>query len=117
MDGGRRAVQVARHGPLKIGLAYLRQRPLRRANFDWFRVVSADPCVPPPTRARRPAPEAGFSRIWDGTHLNGWRQAGPGAFELVNDGAAEGCRLDSRGGLGMLWYELASTTSSSCGCS
>jgi hypothetical protein len=50
-----------------------------------------------------PAAEDGFSRLWDGKTITGWSQSGPGGFEVVNDGA-EGCRLESRGGLGLFWY-------------
>jgi len=49
------------------------------------------------------APEEGFDRIWNGVDAEGWSQAGPGNFEIVNDGA-EGCRLVSRGGLGLFWF-------------
>src|SRR5829696_5376386 len=47
--------------------------------------------------------ETGFSRLWNGVDLAGTTQAGPGNFELVED-AGEGCRLVSRGGLGLLWF-------------
>ncbi|MER5179162.1 ThuA domain-containing protein [Streptomyces sp. NPDC002896] len=45
-------------------------------------------------------PENGYTPIFDGTQtsLDGWKQAGPGSFEL-NDGT-----LTSSGGMGMLWY-------------
>ena len=100
--------QVAGTGPLKVGLTYFSNDTLRRANFDWFRVQKADPCVPPPDPCpAATAPEAGFTRIWNGVDLGGWRQAGPGAFEVRNDGPTDGCRLLSTGGLGMLWYENA----------
>ncbi len=36
--------------------------------------------------------------LWDGGELDGWSQAGPGEFVLV-DGA-----LKTTGGMGMLWY-------------
>jgi hypothetical protein len=36
--------------------------------------------------------------LFDGSGMNGWRMAGPGGFALV-DGA-----LQSRGGMGLLWY-------------
>ena len=49
------------------------------------------------------APEEGFERIWNGLDATGWSQAGPGRFDIVNDGAA-GCRLVSRGGLGLFWF-------------
>ncbi|MGW1023880.1 ThuA domain-containing protein [Streptomyces sp. NPDC002577] len=45
-------------------------------------------------------PENGHTPLFDGTQtsLDGWKQAGPGSFEL-NDGT-----LTSSGGMGMLWY-------------
>ena len=94
------------HEQLKIGLAFFGANSFRQAAYDYFRVESQGPCDPPPPCPAATA-EAGFTPIWDGRTVDGWRQAGPGTFALVNDGAAEGCRLDSRGGLGLLWYELA----------
>ncbi|MER6089834.1 ThuA domain-containing protein [Streptomyces bluensis] len=46
-------------------------------------------------------PENGYRSLFDGTteSLSAWRQAGPGSFELSDDGT-----LTSSGGLGMLWY-------------
>jgi type 1 glutamine amidotransferase len=44
-------------------------------------------------------PENGYRALFDGTSLNGWRQAGPGSFTLDADGT-----LTSSGGMGMLWY-------------
>ena len=46
-------------------------------------------------------PENGYRPLFDGTatSLDGWRQAGPGAFTLSDDGT-----LTSTGGMGMLWY-------------
>lgn len=43
---------------------------------------------------------AGTEVLFDGTRtsLDGWRQAGPGSFELA-DGA-----ITTRGGMGLLWY-------------
>ncbi|MGW6538134.1 lectin [Streptomyces sp. NPDC055011] len=43
-------------------------------------------------------PETGYTPLFDGSSTTGWRQAGPGGFDLA-DGT-----LTSRGGLGMLWY-------------
>ncbi|MDI3385363.1 ThuA domain-containing protein [Streptomyces sp. B-S-A8] len=43
-------------------------------------------------------PEQGYTRLFDGTSLDGWKQAGPGSFEL-KDGT-----LTTVGGMGMLWY-------------
>jgi beta-xylosidase len=74
-----------------------------KARFDYVRVrpspVAA--CTPPG------APETGFERLWNGVDLAGTTQAGPGGFDIVNDGA-EGCRLVSRGGLGLLWFNQKS---------
>ncbi|MEU6805904.1 ThuA domain-containing protein [Streptomyces neyagawaensis] len=44
-------------------------------------------------------PENGYRPLFDGTSLDGWRQAGPGSFERGPDGT-----LTSSGGMGMLWY-------------
>ncbi|MEV6834041.1 ThuA domain-containing protein [Streptomyces sp. NPDC051133] len=44
-------------------------------------------------------PENGYRPLFDGTSLDGWRQAGPGGFTLSDDGT-----LTSTGGLGLLWY-------------
>ncbi|MEU3250677.1 ThuA domain-containing protein [Streptomyces sp. NPDC006997] len=46
-------------------------------------------------------PETGYRPLFDGTaaSLDGWRQAGPGSFELGADGT-----LTTSGGMGMLWY-------------
>ncbi|MEU1303920.1 ThuA domain-containing protein [Streptomyces shenzhenensis] len=44
-------------------------------------------------------PENGYRPLFDGTSLDGWRQAGPGSFTLSEDGT-----LTSAGGMGMLWY-------------
>jgi type 1 glutamine amidotransferase len=44
-------------------------------------------------------PENGYRPLFDGTSLDGWRQAGPGSFEIGADGT-----LTSSGGMGMLWY-------------
>jgi PKD repeat protein len=97
---------VAGNEPLKVGFTFMGANSTRRANFDYFRVESQTPCVPPPACPELSAPEPGFTHIWNGKSLDGWRQAGPGTFALVNDGA-EGCRLETHGGLGLLWYELA----------
>jgi PKD repeat protein len=71
------------------------------AKFDYVRVRNWTPpaaaCTPNGT------PEQGFARLWNGVDLANTTQAGPGGFDVVNDGA-EGCRLVSRGGLGMLWF-------------
>ncbi|MCX4671419.1 ThuA domain-containing protein [Streptomyces sp. NBC_01381] len=47
--------------------------------------------------------EKGYTPIFDGTaaSLDGWKQAGPGSFELNE---AEGT-LTTVGGMGMLWYD------------
>ncbi|CAL9364069.1 hypothetical protein SUDANB6_00724 [Streptomyces sp. enrichment culture] len=44
-------------------------------------------------------PENGYRPLFDGTSLDGWKQAGPGSFTLSEDGT-----LTSSGGMGMLWY-------------
>ncbi|WP_261719911.1 ThuA domain-containing protein [Streptomyces sp. FZ201] len=46
-------------------------------------------------------PENGYRPLFDGTaeSLSGWRQAGPGSFQLEADGS-----LTTTGGMGMLWY-------------
>ncbi|MFE0517379.1 ThuA domain-containing protein [Streptomyces sp. NPDC058954] len=44
-------------------------------------------------------PENGYRPLFDGTTLDGWKQAGPGAFDLDGDGT-----LTSSGGMGLLWY-------------
>ncbi|WP_419999251.1 ThuA domain-containing protein [Streptomyces boninensis] len=44
-------------------------------------------------------PELGYSALFDGTSTTGWKQAGPGSFELA-DGT-----LSSVGGMGLFWYE------------
>jgi hypothetical protein len=42
--------------------------------------------------------EQGFTPLFDGATLDGWQQAGPGGFNVV-DGT-----LQSFGGMGLLWY-------------
>ena len=42
--------------------------------------------------------EPGFTSLFDGATLDGWSQAGPGGFNVV-DGM-----LQSFGGMGLLWY-------------
>ncbi|MEU9008849.1 family 16 glycoside hydrolase [Streptomyces sp. NPDC048479] len=44
-------------------------------------------------------PKAGYRPIFNGRTLDGWKQAGPGKFNVV-DG-----ELRSEGGMGMLWYQ------------
>ncbi|MGW2103509.1 ThuA domain-containing protein [Streptomyces olivaceoviridis] len=44
-------------------------------------------------------PESGYTALFDGDSLDGWRQAGPGSFTLSDDGT-----LTSSGGMGLLWY-------------
>ncbi|MDG9715828.1 ThuA domain-containing protein [Streptomyces sp. DH24] len=48
-------------------------------------------------------PENGYRPLFDGTSLDGWRQAGPGSFDLADDGT-----LTTTGGMGMLWYAAES---------
>ncbi len=50
------------------------------------------------TRPISPTAEPGFTSLFDGVTLDGWQQAGPGGFNVV-DGT-----LQSYGGMGMLWY-------------
>ncbi|KIF71185.1 glycosyl hydrolase [Streptomyces sp. AcH 505] len=45
------------------------------------------------------APKTGYRTIFNGQTLEGWKQAGPGKFNIA-DG-----ELRSEGGLGMLWYQ------------
>jgi PKD repeat protein len=75
--------------------------PAITAKFDYVRIRNWTPpaaaCTPNGT------PEANFARLWNGIDLANTTQAGPGGFDLVND-TGEGCRLVSRGGLGMLWF-------------
>ncbi|GGW94636.1 ThuA domain-containing protein [Streptomyces lomondensis] len=51
-------------------------------------------------------PETGYRPLFDGTSLDGWRQAGPGSFTLSDDGT-----LTSSGGMGMLWYAASGFSS------
>ncbi|MFF3686039.1 ThuA domain-containing protein [Streptomyces sp. NPDC002187] len=44
-------------------------------------------------------PRIGYRPIFNGKTLEGWKQAGPGTFDVV-DG-----ELRSQGGMGMLWYQ------------
>ena len=57
--------------------------------------VDAD-CAP----ADDGSPEEGYTQLFDGTSLDGWAQAGPGSFELGEDGT-----MTSTGGMGLLWWE------------
>lgn len=43
-------------------------------------------------------PENGYTTLFDGTTTDGWRQAGPGSFDLA-DGT-----LTTSGGMGLLWH-------------
>ncbi|MFF9378058.1 ThuA domain-containing protein [Streptomyces griseoluteus] len=51
-------------------------------------------------------PENGYRRLFDGTSLEGWQQAGPGSFALSADGT-----LTSSGGMGLLWYAASGFSS------
>ncbi|MYV42577.1 DUF1080 domain-containing protein [Streptomyces sp. SID1328] len=51
-------------------------------------------------------PENGYRRLFDGTSLEGWRQAGLGSFTLSADGT-----LTSSGGMGLLWYAASGFSS------
>ncbi|UYQ65559.1 ThuA domain-containing protein [Streptomyces peucetius] len=44
-------------------------------------------------------PRTGYRAIFNGETLDGWKQAGPGSFDVV-DG-----ELHTKGGMGMLWYQ------------
>ena len=44
-------------------------------------------------------PENGYRPLFDGTALDGWKQAGPGAFQLDDDGT-----MTTSGCMGLLWY-------------
>jgi len=48
--------------------------------------------------SRSQSVEPGFTPLFDGATMDGWQQAGPGGFTVVN-GA-----LQSYGGMGLLWY-------------
>lgn len=74
--------------------------PSVTAKFDYVRVAPSpvEPCTAPA------APETGYERLWNGVDMAATTQAGPGGFDIVNDGGTEGCRLVSRGGLGLLWF-------------
>ncbi|MFF4230418.1 ThuA domain-containing protein [Streptomyces sp. NPDC001820] len=50
-------------------------------------------------------PQTGYRPIFNGKTLDGWKQAGPGKFNVV-DG-----ELRSEGGMGMLWYQAKELTS------
>ncbi|WP_327327049.1 ThuA domain-containing protein [Streptomyces sp. NBC_01210] len=50
-------------------------------------------------------PKTGYRPIFNGRTLDGWKQAGPGKFNVV-DG-----ELRSEGGMGMLWYQAKELTS------
>jgi hypothetical protein len=43
--------------------------------------------------------EKGFSRLFDGKSLDGWKMCGPGSFALKSDGS-----IVAEGGMGLLWY-------------
>jgi hypothetical protein len=50
------------------------------------------------TAASRRTVEPGFAPLFDGATLDGWQEAGPGGFNII-DGM-----LQSFGGMGLLWY-------------
>ncbi|MGW0311105.1 ThuA domain-containing protein [Streptomyces flavidovirens] len=45
-------------------------------------------------------PSKGYRSIFNGETLEGWKQAGPGSFEVKDDRT-----LNSVGGMGLLWYQ------------
>ncbi|MEV5436840.1 ThuA domain-containing protein [Streptomyces sp. NPDC052682] len=51
-------------------------------------------------------PENGYRALFDGTSVDGWRQAGPGSFTRSEDGT-----LTSSGGMGLLWYAASGFSS------
>ncbi|GGQ96696.1 hypothetical protein GCM10010251_09400 [Streptomyces aurantiogriseus] len=51
-------------------------------------------------------PETGYRPLFDGSSLDGWKQAGPGSFTLDDDGT-----LTSSGGMGLLWYAASDFSS------
>ncbi|WP_159942844.1 MULTISPECIES: ThuA domain-containing protein [unclassified Nocardiopsis] len=57
-----------------------------------------------PPECSPPDAEDGYTPLWDGASLDGWAMAGPGGFDVVEDG--DGCALETRGGMGLLWHEL-----------
>lgn len=70
------------------------------AKFDYFRVRA----TPAAACTVNGTVESGFTRLWNGLDLTETTQAGPGGFDLVQD-EGQGCRLQSRGGLGLLWFK------------
>ncbi|NUK36794.1 ThuA domain-containing protein [Streptomyces lunaelactis] len=50
-------------------------------------------------------PQTGYRPIFNGKTVDGWKQAGPGKFNVV-DG-----ELRTEGGMGMLWYQAKELTS------
>jgi beta-xylosidase len=89
-----------------LGAGYLGPMALRggaatpvTAKFDYVRVAPS----PVVACTANGTPEAGYERLWNGIDKAGTTQAGPGGFDIVNDGT-EGCRLVSQGGLGLLWF-------------
>lgn len=56
-----------------------------------------------PVECSPPEADEGYTPLWDGASLDGWSMAGPGGFEVVDDG--QGCVLESQGGMGLLWHE------------
>ncbi|WP_199430141.1 ThuA domain-containing protein [Qaidamihabitans albus] len=57
-----------------------------------------EPCVPA-------EPDEGYRMLFDGTQasLDGWKQSGPGSFELR--GAGENCTITSTGGMGLYSFD------------
>ncbi len=110
------AYSVASHEPLKIGLAFFGANSFRQAAYDYFRVESAGPCEPPPPCPAATA-ETGFTPIWDGRTVDGWRQAGPAPSRSSTTAAPRAAASTAAAASDCSGTSSPSTTSSSCACS
>lgn len=80
------ALLAAAGTTMLAGLSATTVRAVDRPSFGW------------------PGLEVGFKRIYDGSNLSDWKQAGPGGFiHSDKDGS-----ILSDGGMGLLWYPLCS---------
>lgn len=61
-------------------------------------LLASRPRSPTPSASASQTVEPGYTSLFDGVTLDGWAQAGPGGFTVV-DGT-----LQSYGGMGLLWY-------------